>query len=252
MHHLIIRPFLLVAFVLTLLFVAAPRAFPAGPRRPMIAPGPFKMGRPAFSPQLNLKAIAAHRAMLLRGSLFQSSRFLAGNGFSLGTPGPRNGFAFGAAFTSTMPGFSGGPINMMGPGGGGMSYAPPAGGGMAPALPPAEAEPEQPMPEQKKPDPFAFLGLPGVDGQLSWPLGLRILAPTLQTTPLRQQLEAELQMIATQAMAGSVDGQLVKRAKEHAQELRRHLTANEVKLTPYAAREAREFLDTLDKALAAR
>jgi hypothetical protein len=251
MRYLILRPLLLVGLVLILVFVAATRALPAGPRRAMVASRPFLMGRPAFGPQLNLKAIAAHRAMLLRGSLFHPSRFLAGSGLRLATVGPRNGFVFGAAFTGALPGFSGGPINMMGyGGGGGMGYPPAAG--MAPALPPAEAEPEQPVPEQPKPDPFAFLGLPSVDGQLNWPLGLRILAPTLQTTPLRQQIEAELQMIATQAMAGSVDGQLVKRTKEHAQELRRYLTANEVKLTPYAAREAREFLDALDKALAAR
>jgi hypothetical protein len=46
------------------------------------------------------------------------------------------------------------------------------------------------------------LGLPQEGGRLSWPLGLRILAPGPDTQALRQQIDALLQMAAAQQAAG--------------------------------------------------
>lgn len=256
MRFFILRPLLLLFLVLIALATMATQAIPAPPRAMMMA-RPMMAGRPATA--LNLFRITPHRFLAL-------NRVVIPNRFMMHQPTPftlrqaRRDFLLGSRFANPFSGFSGGPLPMMFPGagggggyGGGYSPGGMAGGNNMPQAAPAYENPDkEETPESTSPNAFDYLGLPSSEGALNWPLGLRILAPTLETTPLRQKLEAELKLVAMQAVAGKFDADLLKQTAQHAQDLRRYLASNEIKLTPHAAREARQFLDTLDASLKAR
>jgi hypothetical protein len=88
------------------------------------------------------------------------------------------------------------------------------------------------------------------DGQLRWPLGLRILAAR-ETDELREQIEAQFQEAASQARAGSVDSRLIQEMDEAVKKFRRLLLKDKAErfgmpLAVYS--ESEGFLNQLEHA----
>jgi hypothetical protein len=65
-----------------------------------------------------------------------------------------------------------------------------------------------------------FLGLPHEQGHLSWPLGLRVLAPAAKVEGLRRQIESLVQVAASQAAHGEVRSTTVELAADATNQLR--------------------------------
>lgn len=94
-----------------------------------------------------------------------------------------------------------------------------------------------------------LLGFSLDNGQLNWPLGVRILAPSDQTSLLRGRIDALLSLMATQAAAGSVNPALLDETIRSVVELRKRLESRSMDLVEYTYREAHWFLDQLERSL---
>jgi hypothetical protein len=89
-------------------------------------------------------------------------------------------------------------------------------------------------------------GVPNRNGQVDWPLGLRLL----RTEGQRQQLEAQLQLAAEQVTAGGVNPQLLDEIRESVEELREILAADRERRFSLALgtyEDAERFLGKLKK-----
>jgi hypothetical protein len=97
----------------------------------------------------------------------------------------------------------------------------------------------------------SILGLPGEKGRLSWPLGLRILAPAPEAEALRQQIDGLIQSLAYQAGSGQVQSGTVDAATGATRDLRRLLRRGEgsAAIAEYTYQEADRFLGRLDSAI---
>jgi hypothetical protein len=97
----------------------------------------------------------------------------------------------------------------------------------------------------------SILGLPGEKGRLSWPLGLRILAPAPEAEALRQQIDGLIQSLAYQAGSGQVQSGTVDAATGATRDLRRLLRRGEgsAAIAEYTSQEAERFLSRLDSAI---
>jgi hypothetical protein len=117
----------------------------------------------------------------------------------------------------------------------------PAYPGMPPAnpyVPQAKSE----APSHKGLDRLA--GLTRADGNLDWPLGLRVLPPAAETDHLRKQIATEILGLVDRAAEGKADPAAVRQASGDIQHLKRLLNerALDVPLTEHALTEARRFL----------
>jgi len=98
---------------------------------------------------------------------------------------------------------------------------------------------------------LAAAGVPNDHGQLRWPLALRVLPPAPETAELRQQLEAELQLVAAQSLAGRLDPRSVQTANQLADKLQARLADRGYLLASGTYEDGDQFLKRLHKALAA-
>lgn len=90
-------------------------------------------------------------------------------------------------------------------------------------------------------------GIPFQNGQVSWPLALRLLGTDLQL----RQLEAQLKLAAEQVTAGGANAMLLGEIQGNAKELRRLLLADKERrfsLSGAAYEEAERFLEKLRRA----
>jgi hypothetical protein len=96
------------------------------------------------------------------------------------------------------------------------------------------------------------LGVPTKNGHLSWPLGLRIVAPAPTAAALRQQIDGILQLAATQP-SGKLSAGDVELATSAAEQLRGLLKKNSgsVAMAESTYRDANRFLDRLEVSLLA-
>jgi hypothetical protein len=96
-----------------------------------------------------------------------------------------------------------------------------------------------------------FRDLINEDGQLAWPLGLRVLPPVLETEPLRKQIESEVVAAVTRADEGKPAAPSVRLATRDIDRLRQQLRerAVDVPLTEHALAEAQRFLNNLKQRL---
>jgi hypothetical protein len=88
---------------------------------------------------------------------------------------------------------------------------------------------------------------------LDWPLGLRILPPSMETGPIRREVEFLFQRILKEADSGQSYSGLVKQAKRDIARLRKVLgkQAATLPVTRYTITEARRFLNHLELLLEA-
>jgi hypothetical protein len=89
-------------------------------------------------------------------------------------------------------------------------------------------------------------GVPNQDGQVAWPLGLRLLRVDARL----QQTEAQLRLAAEQVTAGGANPQLLREVRRNVEGLRQHLLADKERRfsMPLAAYEdAERFLEALGK-----
>jgi hypothetical protein len=93
-----------------------------------------------------------------------------------------------------------------------------------------------------------LFGLPGENGRLQWPLGLRIL-PTDETKTLREQLELVLYFVATQAAEGKVNRVFIDFGLDAVRDLRRLLRPRESTMHAVTYAEAMRFLDRAERGL---
>jgi plastocyanin len=93
-------------------------------------------------------------------------------------------------------------------------------------------------------------GVPNDNGQLRWPLGLRILAAP-ETDELREQIDALFQEAASQTASGSVSSPLIEEMRAAVKNFRRLLLKDKAERfgMPLAVyNEAERFLNQLDHA----
>jgi hypothetical protein len=119
-----------------------------------------------------------------------------------------------------------------------------------PAMPPANPylpQRQSDAPAHKGLDRLA--GLTRADGNLDWPLGLRVLPPAAETDRLRQQIATEVLGIVDRAAQGKADPAAVRQASRDIHQLKRLLNerALRVPLTEHALTQARRFLQNLDE-----
>src|SRR5262249_38789449 len=95
---------------------------------------------------------------------------------------------------------------------------------------------------------FDVLGLPTQNGQLAWPIGLRILPPDQETQALRRSIEVDV-IRAVQQAAGNLDATpSVKQMHDDIRQLRHSLNEKGYRLPERTVSEAQRFLDRLDRA----
>jgi hypothetical protein len=96
-----------------------------------------------------------------------------------------------------------------------------------------------------------FQGLISANGGLDWPLALRILPPSLQTTPLRERIDSLVQQVQTEAGKGKVDSALLKEANHELNQLRERLAekGDFLPVSQQATADAKEFVRRLQSAL---
>jgi hypothetical protein len=93
-------------------------------------------------------------------------------------------------------------------------------------------------------------GVPTAEGQLVWPLALRVL-PDSEAAPLRGQIDALLQTAATQAARGRPNADVVKELGRATGQLRKQLLRHQEErggLAQTSYEDAERFLDRLDGA----
>jgi hypothetical protein len=97
--------------------------------------------------------------------------------------------------------------------------------------------------------PATLFGLPSEDGRVQWPLGLRVLGPADETKALREQLEAVLYFVATQAAEGRVNPTFINFGLRAVRELRRLLRPREGTIATFTCTEAMRFLNRAERGL---
>jgi hypothetical protein len=97
----------------------------------------------------------------------------------------------------------------------------------------------------------AFQGFMNANGSLDWPLALRILPPSLETTPHRARIDSLIQQVQTEAGKGKVDSALLKEANSELSQLRERLAdkADFLPVSQQATTDARQFVRRLQGAL---
>ena len=97
----------------------------------------------------------------------------------------------------------------------------------------------------------AFEGLVNSGGKVDWPLALRILPPSLETTPMRERIDGLVQQVQTESSKGKVDPALVNEAAAELTRLRERLTdkADFLPVSQQATADARQFVRRLQSAL---
>jgi hypothetical protein len=93
-------------------------------------------------------------------------------------------------------------------------------------------------------------GVPNDRGQIRWPLALKALPPGPETLELRRQLEAHLQVLATELLAGKSDPRLVREANDVVDKLQARLVDRGYLLASGTYEDGVQFLKKLHKALA--
>ena len=93
-------------------------------------------------------------------------------------------------------------------------------------------------------------GVPNDQGRIRWPLAVKALPPGPQTLELRRQLEAHLQVLATELLAGRSDPRLVRAANEIVDTLQARLVDRGYLLASGTYDDGVQFLKKLHKALA--
>ena len=92
-------------------------------------------------------------------------------------------------------------------------------------------------------------GLPNRDGRLEWPLGLRVLGPSAETSKLRERIDTLTQMLLGQRTTyGQVDASLVQQLGQAVDQLRQQLAARSTDLPQNTYNDARAFLQKLQDA----
>jgi hypothetical protein len=94
-----------------------------------------------------------------------------------------------------------------------------------------------------------LFGLPSANGRVQWPLGLRILAPANETKALREQLEAVLYFVATQAAEGQVNRTFIDFGLQAVRDFRRLLRPRQGTIATFTYTEATRFLDRAERGL---
>jgi hypothetical protein len=97
----------------------------------------------------------------------------------------------------------------------------------------------------------AFQGFMNANGDLDWPLALRILPPSLETTPHRARIGSLIQQVQTEAGKGKVDYAILKEANSELSKLSERLAdkADFLPVSQQATTDARQFVRKLQSAL---
>jgi hypothetical protein len=97
---------------------------------------------------------------------------------------------------------------------------------------------------------FSALGLPSEHGRLTWPLGLRVLAPAAESQKLRDQIESLLPVMASQAPGGQGQSGTAAEATRAVSDLRKLLrNGGGAAMASFTLDEAEHFLDKLGRVL---
>jgi hypothetical protein len=96
-----------------------------------------------------------------------------------------------------------------------------------------------------------FRDLMNEDGTLKWPLGLSVLPPVLETQPLRDEIEAEVEAALSRVAEGRPVASSVRQANRDIERLRELLVERAVRvpLTEQAVTDAKGFLRRLQTRL---
>ena len=89
-------------------------------------------------------------------------------------------------------------------------------------------------------------GLPGKDGHLSWPLGLRMLRPDDETRNLRRQIDTLVQALAAQKLTAQPNSGFIQEAEVALEKLRLLAERERHSLSSGTYREVERFLAMLD------
>src|SRR5205814_4333370 len=95
--------------------------------------------------------------------------------------------------------------------------------------------------------PAALLGVPVEKGHIRWPLGLRVLPPADETKTLREQLDALLPTVASQAALGQASPALVEQGLDAIHALRKLLRPREGTMAEVTYTDAMRFLDRVER-----
>lgn len=102
----------------------------------------------------------------------------------------------------------------------------------------------QPPPQTE----LTALGIPNDGGAITWPLALRTMPPD-KKRKLLDPLDAQLQVIAKQGIAGRANPAIVREAKENIEGVYRWLRAHRLDMSDSTYRDADGFLSKLDRTL---
>jgi hypothetical protein len=93
-----------------------------------------------------------------------------------------------------------------------------------------------------------LLAVPSENGKLTWPLGLRILAPAPQAQQLRQQVEGLVRSLGFQAASGQVQSNTIEAAIQATRDLRSllHKREGSAAIAEHTYRDAERFLQQLE------
>jgi len=93
-------------------------------------------------------------------------------------------------------------------------------------------------------------GIPNEEGRLQWPVGLRVLAPSATTDPLRQRIDSLVATLLEQKLQyGRVDASLVEETNRAIDSLRQQLAGHSTDLSFTSYQDSRAFLARLQDAL---
>jgi hypothetical protein len=89
------------------------------------------------------------------------------------------------------------------------------------------------------------VGVPTYNGQLSYPLGLKILQPSAENLQLLDQIETLFQLLAMQQAGGQVNANLAQEAKVGIDRLQTMLRGRQHNMMPNTYEEAQQYLEKL-------
>ena len=120
------------------------------------------------------------------------------------------------------------------------SYAAPAGD-VIPVYNPSAAQ-------AKQPSVLAAFGIPFEFGEVQWPIAFRLMPPNLQRD-LLDQLESQLKIVASQALAGNVSPVLLRETKNTIDHVKLWLRDRQPYMAEVTYQEADAFLQRLENFL---
>jgi len=226
--------------------------------RTFVHANPFVFANASLNPNLfnalsNANPALANQAVTPFASPFLTplNSFGAGNSFAFGGGGL--GLGYNPYLASLYSGYGLGGYGMGGMGG----YGSGGSGGSSNSATSAATQAQNYINEaqmasqpRESTNVLSAYGVPNNEGRVHWPVGLRVLGPSMVTDPLRQKIDSLVAGLVTQKVQyGRADASLLEEANRAIDSLRQQLADHSTDLSHTSYEDSRVFLTRLQDAL---